>query len=277
MQEIESKPLSKIITYLILIFAVFVSLFPFYFMFVSSTHTSSDILSVPPKLMLGLNLLNNYNKLNDEINVGKIFFNSIFISVTYTILTLLLDSIAGYVLAKFDFKGKTLFFGFILATLMIPNQVLLVPLFSMMNKIGWANSYQAVILPSLANAFGIFLMRQNMWAFPTSLIEAARIDGYGELSIFFKIVLPTMKPALGALGIYMFMSQWNNFMWPLIILSTKDMYTFPVALASLSGLQRKDFGMIMLGSAIATIPIMIIFLLFQKQFISGILEGSLKD
>lgn len=267
----------KTINYIILIVAVLVSLFPFYMMFVSATRSTGEILSFPPKLTFGTNLAKNFTKLNSEIDIGRVLFNSLFISITYTVLTLILASSAGYALAKFKFKGKNLIFSIILITIMIPGQVLLVPLFSMMNKIGWANSYQAVILPSLANAFGIFLMRQNMMSFPDSLIEAARIDGYNELSIFFRIVLPNMKPALGALGIYMFMSQWDSFMWPLIILGTKDMYTFPIALASLNGLMRKDYGAIMLGSTIATLPIMITFLIFQKQFISGILGGSVKE
>lgn len=268
--------LTKIVTYTLLFIVVFVSLFPFYMMFVSSTLSNKEILTERPRLIFGLNLINNYKNLNEKFDVVKILFNSIFITITYTVFSLLLHSMAGYALAKFEFKGKNLIFSIILITLMIPLQVLLIPLFKMMNSIGWQNSYQAVIVPSLANAFGIFLMRQNMISFPDSLIEAARIDGSGEFSIFFKIVLPTMRPAIGALGIYNFMAQWGNFMWPLIILSTKDKYTLPVALAALEGLQRKDFGMIMLGSTIATIPIMIIFLIFQRQFISGMLGGSVK-
>lgn len=267
----------KIATYLALSVTVFISLFPFYFMFISSTHTTGEILSLPPNLLPGANLSKNLAHLNEEFSMARVFFNSMFMSVVYTILSLLLDSMAGYALAKYRFKGRDALFSIILVTLMIPTQVLLVPLFSMMNRIGWANTYQAVILPSLANAFGIFLMRQNMISFPDSLIEAARIDGYGEFSIFFKIVLPIMRPALGALGIYMFMAQWNNFMWPLIILSTKNMYNFPVALATLNGLQRIDYGAIMTGSTIATIPIMAMFLVFQEQFISGIMEGSIKQ
>lgn len=272
----EGGTLVKITTYGLLFIVVFMSLFPFYMMFVSSTLSNNEILTERPRLIFGSNLINNFNNLNEKFSVIKIIFNSTFITVTYTFLSLLLHSMAGYALAKFQFKGKNLIFSIVLVTLMIPLQVLLIPLFKMMNSIGWQNSYQAVIVPSLANAFGIFLMRQNMISFPDSLIEAARIDGTGEFGIFFKIVLPTMRPAIGALGIYNFMFQWGNFMWPLIILSTKDMYTLPVALAALEGVQIKDFGVIMLGSTIATIPIMIIFLIFQRQFISGMLGGSVK-
>lgn len=264
------------LTYIFLAIIVFVSLFPFYLMFTSATLSNSEILSETPKMFFGDKLLDNYNKVNARMDMKKVIVNSLVISVSYTLLSILLHSLAGYTLAKFEFKGKKIIFGAILITLMIPIHVMLIPLFNMMVKLNWQNTYRAIILPSLANAFGIFLMKQNMQSFPDSLIESARIDGCGELSIFFNIVLPTMKPALGALGIYNFMAQWSNFMWPLIILRTKDMYTLPVALAALEGLQRKDYGMMMFGSSLATIPIIIIFLIFQRQFISGIMGGSVK-
>lgn len=212
----------KIFTYVFLTVAVFVSLFPFYFMFASATNTNAQILSVSPKLTFGTNLMENFANLNKKLDIGRVFLNSLIMTVSYTGLSVLLHSMAGYALSKYDFKGKGLLFGFIMMTMMIPGQVMYVPLFTLMNKIGWANTYQAVVLPGLANAFGIFLMRQNMLSFPTSLIEAARIDGYGEIGIFFRVVLPNMKPAIGALGIYMFMSMWNNFMWPLIIRDKVD-------------------------------------------------------
>lgn len=273
----DAKKGTKIIIYIFLVLAVVISLFPFYVMFVSSTLKTGEILSAPPKLTIGTNFKENLNNLKDKINIGRVIFNSLFITITYTILTLILNSMAGYALAKYDFKGKKLLFAIIMGTMMIPAEVLYIPQFTMMTKIGWQNRYEAIIVPALANAFGIFLMRQNMLSFPTSLIEAARIDGCGEFSIFFKIVLPNMKPALAALGIYNFMGQWGNFMWPLIILSSNDMYTLPVALASLDGLMYKDYGMMMLGATISTIPILIMFLLFQKQFISGLMGGAVKE
>lgn len=267
----------KIITYGLLLVAAFVSLFPFYLMFVSSTLSTGDILKIPPTLSVGSNLMVNMESLKDKTDIWRVVFNSVFISVVYTILTLVLDSLAGYALAKFHFKGRNLIFALIMGTMMIPAQVLYIPQFTMMTSIGWANKYRAVIVPALANAFGIFLMRQNMMSFPTSLIESARIDGFNEFSIFFRVVLPNMKPALGALGIYNFMAQWGSFMWPLIILSTDDMYTLPVALASLNGLMYKDYGMMMLGASIATIPVIVMFLSFQKQFISGLMGGAIKE
>ncbi len=270
------KLAAKVLTYAFLGGLALVSLFPFYLMFTSATLETGEILSASPRLFFGTNLAANWAHLGEKIHTGRVLFNSLLIAAVYTALTLFLDSLAGYALAKFRFRGRGVLFAVIILTLMIPNQVLLVPLFTMMNKLGWQNTYGAVILPSLANAFGIFLMRQNMLNFPDAIIESARIDGCGEFSIFLRIVLPSMKPALGALGIYNFISQWGNFMWPLIILGTKDMYTFPVALASLNGLQRTDYGMVMLGSTLATIPIMLMFLVFQKQFVSGVMGGSVK-
>ena len=256
--------IKKIGIYLFLILAAFLSLFPFYFMFVSGTNTNQDILAAPPRLLPGSMLAEN--------------FSVLFISIVFTVLALMLYSAAGYVLAKFDFKGKGLIFGFIMVSMMIPPQVMYVPLFQLFVATNMTNTYVAVILPALANAFGIFLMRQNMMNFPTALVEAARIDGYSEFGIFCRIVLPNVKPALSALVLYMFTSMWNNFMWPLIVLETKDMYNFPVALAVLDGNPtNKDFAVILLATAIATLPILIIFMVFQKQFVAGVMGGAVKE
>ena len=175
----------KIVTYIVLIVATFISLFPFYFMFVSATNTHSDILSASPRLIFGSNLAENFKNLNERLDLVQILFNSCILTFTYTFLSMLIHSMSGYALAKFNFKGKGLCFGVIMVTMMIPGQVMYVPLFTLMNRIGWANTYQAVILPALGGAFGMFMMRQNMLSFPTSLIEAANeinaeLDRYVE-------------------------------------------------------------------------------------------------
>ena len=270
--------IKKLSIYIFLIVAAFLSLFPFYFMFVSGTHTNQEILAAPPKLFPGTMLAHNFSILIEKMDIFRVAFNTIFISVIFTLLALILYSSAGYVLAKFDFKGKGLIFGFIMISMMIPPQVMYVPLFQLFVSVNMTNTYPAVILPALANAFGIFLMRQNMMNFPTALVEAARIDGYSEFGIFCRIVLPNVKPALSALVIYMFTSMWNNFMWPLIVLETKDMYNFPVALAVLDGNPtNKDFAVILLATAIATLPILFIFMVFQKQFVAGVMGGAVKE
>lgn len=270
--------IKKVLTYIFLYVMVIISLFPFYFMFVSATNNNRQILSIPPKLTPGTELLTNLANLNEKIDLLRVAFNSIFMAVVFTVLAILLYSMAGYALTKFQFRGKKLFFTIVMITLMMPPQVTYIPRFMLISRIGWVDTYQSVILPLLANGFGIFLMRQNMMAFPDALLEAGRLDGCSEFRLFFGIVMPNMKPSIAALGIYMFMRSWNEFMWPLIVLNKTGMQTLPVALSVLNGGHwRTDYGVIMLGAAIAVLPIMVIFLLFEKQFIAGIMGGSIKE
>jgi lactose/L-arabinose transport system permease protein len=275
---VDSKSKIKtILSYSIIIIGVIVSLFPFYWMFIGATNSSADIFSFPPKMVPGNSFMKNLSALNEQIDLPRVIFNSFFVAITYTIFTLALSSITGYAFAKFEFKGRNYLFGAILLTMMLPGQATMIPLFDIMKAFGWLNSYKAVIIPGIASAFGIFLMRQNMLKVPDSLIEAARIDGCGEFAIFYKIVLPTMRPSIAALGIYMFMAQWGNFMWQLIVLNDSSMKTLPVALSSLVGLSRVDYGQVLLGASLSTLPVIAIFLILQKQFISGILGGALKE
>lgn len=275
---VDSKnKIKTILSYSIIIVGVIVSLFPFYWMFIGATNSSADIFSFPPKMVPGKSFMKNLSALNEQIDLPRVIFNSFFVAITYTIFTLALSSITGYAFAKFEFKGRNYLFGAILLTMMLPGQATMIPLFDIMKAFGWLNSYKAVIIPGIASAFGIFLMRQNMLKVPDSLIEAARIDGCGEFAIFYKIVLPTMRPSIAALGIYMFMAQWGNFMWQLIVLNDSSMKTLPVALSSLVGLSRVDYGQVLLGASLSTLPVIAIFLILQKQFISGILGGALKE
>ncbi|RNB87173.1 carbohydrate ABC transporter permease [Brevibacillus fluminis] len=268
--------MKKLSVYTLLLIATVVSLVPFYWMFINATHQSGEIFSVPPNFLPGDSLVDNYTNLQGNINISGVMMNSLIITVIYTVLSVLFCSMAGYAFAKFRFRGRDQIFFLLLLAIMIPSQVTLIPLFQMMVKLQWLNTYQAVILPTLANPFGIYLMRQNMKAIPDELLEAARVDGCGEWRIFFTMILPVMRPALAALAIFMFMSQWNNFVWPLLVMSDKSMYTLPVALSTLVGFTRIDYGQVMLGTTISTLPIMAFFLLLQRQFISGLLGGSVK-
>jgi lactose/L-arabinose transport system permease protein len=255
----------------------FVSLFPFYWMAVASTNSTADLFRSPPPLLPGGQLLKNLQRLEEEIGFGRVVVNSLVIATLYTLLSAALSAMAGYGLAKFRFRGRGILLALILATMMIPFQVTLVPLFQMMATLGWINTYQAVILPFAANAFGIFLMRQAFLGFPDEIIESGRIDGAGELRIFWGLVVPSVRPALAALVIYTFMSQWNAFIWPLLVLGQEDLYTIPVALNTLIGQSRVDYAGLMLGSFVGTLPIIVVFLLFQRQFISGLLGGAVKQ
>jgi lactose/L-arabinose transport system permease protein len=271
------KRSGKIGLYGLLIAGVLLSIAPFYWMLVGSTLPSGEIFRLPPKLLPGEYLAKNFQSLNESLGFAKIFWNSLFIALVYTVVSTLISSMAGYAFAKFNFKGKNLFFFIILCTLMIPSQVTLIPLFEMMVTFNWLNTYQAIILPTLASPFAIYLMRQNMKAVPDSIIEASRVDGAGELKIFFTVILPVTRPAMAAVAIFLFMSQWNSLLWPLITLNSKEMFTLPVALSSIIGMARIDYGQLMLGTTLSTVPIMIFFLLLQKHFISGILGGAVKE
>ncbi|MFF2616696.1 carbohydrate ABC transporter permease [Kitasatospora sp. NPDC058046] len=252
------------------------SLVPFAWMLIASTHSSSELFHSPPPFLPGGNLLRNLAHLQETIGFGRVMLNSLGIAVVYTALSSLLSAMCGYGLAKYRFRGRGLLLGLVLATMMIPLQVLLVPLFQMMASLGWIDTYQAVIVPFLANSFGILLMRQGFLDFPDELLESARIDGSGELRTFYQVVLPCVRPQLGALVIFTFMGQWNGFIWPLLMLNTEDKYTVPVALNTLTGLTHVDYSGLMLGSFLATLPLMVLFLLFQRQFVAGLLGGAVK-
>ncbi|MFP4643138.1 MAG: carbohydrate ABC transporter permease [Spirochaetales bacterium] len=272
------RVVTSIALHIVLLFGALISLFPFYWMFIGATKVTSEIFRVPPSFLPSEHLVANVTRLVERLTFTRVVWNSLAIAVVYSVLTVFLCSLAGYAFAKYRFKGRNVMFALILLTLMVPYQATLIPLFRLMTTVlGWGSTYRAVILPTTANVFGIFLMRQNMLSVPDSLIESGRIDGAGEFDIFARIVLPTMTPALSALTIYMFMFQWNNFMWPLIILSRDSMKTIPVALSGMvADGQVIEYGVVLAGTSIATIPIIVMFLFLQRQFISGILGGAVK-
>ena len=268
----------KVFTYVFLTIAALISLFPFYFMFVSATNTNAEILSATPKLIFGSHLVENFKNLNKKMDILRILMNSAIMTVTYTALSIVLHSMAGYALAKFEFKGKGLLFSLIMVTMMIPSQVMYVPLFTLMNNIGWADTYQAVVLPGLAGAFGIFLMRQNMLAFPTSLIEAARIDGSGEFRTFNTIVLPLMKPAIAVQAIFTFVANWNNYFTPALVLHDDKMKTLPILIAQLRSADflKFDMGQVYVTIAFSIFPVIIVYLFLSKYIVQGVAMGSVK-
>ena len=219
----------------------------------------------------------NYRNLWKTVPYGRYFVNSVFIATASTLLTLFFCSLGGYAFAKYQFRGQKILFGILLASMMVPFQVLLVPLFGLMYDIGWLNSYKAIIIPFSVGAFGVFLMRQFIVTIPSELLDAARIDGCSEFGIYYRIVLPIIKPALGALTIYSFLGSWNGYLWPLIILRDEAKYTLPIGLANLVGIYRQDYGMLMAGTLLSLMPIVILFLAMQREFVQGITLGSVKE
>jgi multiple sugar transport system permease protein len=230
----------------------------------------------PPPLLPVRFTLGNYRDLFERIGVGHYFLNSLGVATAITVLSLLVNTMAGYAFAKLHFGGRERIFGLLLAALVIPAQVTMLPLFLMMKQLHLVNSYGGVIVPALASVFGIFLVRQYARSIPDELIEAARIDGAGEARIFFQIVLPMLKPVLVTLAIFTFMGAWNDFMWPLIVLTDTSHYTLPVALASLSREHIQDVEMMMAGAVITVLPVLALFLALQRYYIQGLLLGSVK-
>lgn len=275
--ETRNKALWKFGGYIFLLTISIIILIPLYWMIVAATIPQSEFFSWPPRLIPGLHFLENFRALQENINFVRSIGNSVIIAVAYTILSLVLCSMAGFAFAKYEFRFKEPLFYFILATLVLPIQLLIIPLFLLMVQLDWTNTYLAVILPWAANPLGIFLMRQNMKAIPDSLLESARMDGATEFQLYYKIALPTMLPSLAALSIILFLFQWQAFLYPLVILRDPAMYTIPVALAELVGAQRVYFDQIMVATTLAIIPVFIIFLGLQKYFIKGIISGSVKQ
>jgi multiple sugar transport system permease protein len=230
----------------------------------------------PPPFLPSKLTLANYHELFARIGLGRNFANSVLVSGAITVLSLLVNTMAGYAFAKLRFAGRERIFQVLLAALVIPAQVAMLPLFLMMKGLGLANNFGGVIVPALATVFGIFLVRQYARSIPDELLEAARIDGASELRIFFQIVLPMLKPVLVTLAIFTFMASWNDFMWPLIVLTDQSQYTLPVALASLSREHIQDVEMMMAGAVITVLPVLLLFLLLQRYYIQGLLLGSVK-
>ena len=221
--------------------------------------------------------LEHYRTLFTRLDVARYLANSAFLAATVTLLSVAINALAGYAFAKLRFAGRERLFRALLGALVIPAQLATLPLFLLVKELGLVNSYGGVIVPGLASIFGIFLMRQYARAIPDSLLDAARIDGAGELRIFVSIVLPMARPILVALAIITFMGTWNDFLWPLIVLTDDEMYTLPVALANLLGEHVQDTELMMAGAVLTVLPVVALFMALQRYYIAGIMSGSLKE
>jgi len=273
-----ASPLVMTLLYIFLISFALIAAFPFYFMLVTSTHRTADILTIPPPLWFGGALLQNYRELVDALPFWLALRNSLAIATIHTTLVLFFCSLAGYGFAKFRFPGRDGLFAFLLATLMVPGVIGLIPSFVIMRELNWLDTWYPLIIPGIANAFGIFWMRQYIdGAIPNDLMDAARIDGAHEVRIYWNIILPVITPALAALAILTFMGKWNDFQWPLLILIEEKNYTLPVALSTLRSLRGTEIGVQILGATGAILPILVVFLLASRQFIAGITAGAVKS
>jgi multiple sugar transport system permease protein len=250
---------------------------PFYFMFVFATHERGNIFNMPPPLWFGSALLDNISILASRLPFWKNLGWSLYVGLASTALTLLFCSMAGYAFAMLEFRFKGLLFGLVMATLMVPSFMNMIPSFMVMDSLGWIDTHRALYLPGAASAFGIFLMRQFITAsVPKEMLEAARLDGCSEVGIYWRVALPLMKPALGTLGLTTFIASWNNFMNPLVLLRSAENYTLPLALRSLQSTTNTEWGALMAGSAIATLPLLVLFIFSSRQLIAGLTAGAVK-
>jgi lactose/L-arabinose transport system permease protein len=272
-----SEPM-RLLMYVFLGAGALVTLYPFYWTFTAATLTESEIFRSPPRLLPGSNFLSNLEALAASAPFLRALLNSVFVAGMTTVSTVFLSALAGYAFAKFSFRGRRILFAVVLGTLMLPTEIMIVPLFIIMLQLGWVDGYAALIVPYLVTGFGVFLMRQQMTGFPNDLLDAARIDGNGELGVFFRVVLPNMKAACAALGIVTFMSQWGNFLWPLVVISTPEKFTYPLMLASLVRQGGAvEYGPVMVAAVIGLVPLAMLFFFFQKYIVSGVFGGSLKE
>jgi len=267
---------SSLALYTVLVLGAFVSLFPFYWMIISSLKPKGDMFKFPPDLFPQVLTIQNYIELFKESIFLRNLGNSLFVAVCFTILSVFLCSLCGYAFAKMRFPGRGILFGVVIATMSLPIEATLLPLFNLMSKVHWVNTYWAVVIPFSAHAWAVFLMRQAMLDIPEDLLDAARIDGASEFQIYYRVVVPVVKPALGALATLQFLASWNDYIWPLIVLTEDKMMTVPVALALFKSGYFANYGSITAGAFVASLPILIVFFALQGFFVRGALFGSVK-
>jgi cellobiose transport system permease protein len=267
------------LTYLTLIVALVLSIFPIYFMIIGATATNDALNKVPPPFLPGSHFMTNLRAVweNQDANIGKGLLNSIIVSAAVTLSTVFFSTLAGFAFAKLKFKGKNVLLLFILGSSMVPVQLGVIPLYLMMVKFGWHNRLAAVIVPFLITSFGIFMMRQYAsQSVPDELIEAARVDGCSTWRIYWNVVLPALRPAAAVLAIFTFMQNWNDFLWPLVALQDPENPTVQISLRSLGTGYYTDYAQVFAGTAVAVVPLLVVFVIFGRQIIGGIMEGALK-
>lgn len=264
------------VAYAVLVVAALVSAFPFYWTIVAATRSNADLARTPPALLPGGNLMHNFRQVLDQADIGKALVNSLIVSGSVTVGTVLCSTLAGFAFAKLRFRGRNALLALTIGTMMIPPQLGVIPLFMVVAKLHWVDQLQAVILPGLVSAFGVFFMRQFLvQALPDELIEAGRVDGASTARIFWSIVVPIARPGMAVLAILTFMASWNDFFWPIIALSSQQP-TVQVALRQLGGGYVHDQSVIMAGTLLGTLPVLLVFGLLGRQIVGGIMQGAVK-
>ena len=271
-----NRGLAVVVVHGLLAGLVAVSLFPLLWMLSVSFMSPGEASTLPPPLLPAHPTLGNYRELFARLGMGRYVLNSLLIATTLTLGATLLNVMAGYAFAKLRFAGRERIFRSLVGALVIPAQVAMMPLFLLLKAMGLVNTLGGVIVPALAGIFGIYLVRQYAESIPDELLEAARIDGASEAAIFVRVIVPLLKPIIVTLAVFTFLASWNDFMWPLIVLTDETHHTLPVALAGLSREHVQDNELMMAGSVVTVLPVLALFLALQRHYIEGLLVGSVK-
>ena len=268
---------AKIVVHLCVLIGVVLSIFPFYWLVVMSTSTTAEIFGYPPKLTFGDSFVENVRNVVQSVDMLQALTNTVIVSGACALLVMFFDSLAAFAFAKFDFPGKNVLFVLLIATMLVPGSLSLVPSFILMSQIGWVGTLQALIVPGAANAFGIFLLRQMAaGSIPDELVESARIDGAGFFTTYWRIAVPLLRGGLAFLGIFTFIAAWNDYVWPLIVLVNPERQTLQTALQNLNSLYLTDYGMVMAGALISVVPLIGVFIIGSRHFIANIAAGAIK-
>ena len=276
MKHSGTKKLSDIFMVIFLCLGSAIMLYPFIYMILSSFKENQEIIRIPPTFLPEKPTFERYQLVLGEKNFGLFFWNSLWLTIVRTSIVLYSGAFFGYVFSKLRFRGKEALFLFILATMMVPWPVTIVPQYQMMSWFGWVGKYSSIIIPSLFSTFSIYMMRQFIDAIPNELIEAGVVDGAGQFSIFHFIILPNLTAAISALGIFQFLWAWDDYLWPFLMLQNMKMYTLPVGLSLFNGQYFNDNGGIFAASSVAVLPVMIVYLMFQNQLTEGIAATGIK-
>ena len=262
--------------FIVLILAGIVTVVPFVWMVLSSFKTNAEISSLHQTLIPQEFTFDNYTSLQSNFNFLRYFANSVFIAVVVTVLVIYISCLCGFVLSKYEFRGKNLIFSFVMMTMMIPWSVTIISRYTMFMKAGLQDTYLSLILPVMVSGFGIFMMKQDISALPDELLEAARIDGANEFSIFHKIVLPMSKNSISAIAIFQFLWVWEDYLWPYLMIDSEEKQLLAVGLSTFNGRYSTDYGGLFAATTISIIPVLIIYVIFQKRFVAGVAAGAVK-
>jgi len=270
------KILKIVMLHAFLLIIAMITVIPFVWMLVSSFAPNSDIVKIGGSFFPTMSTFQNYIMIQEKFNFMGMFANSLFIASTVTLIIIYTSAAVGFVFAKFQFRGRALLFSIVLATMMLPWAVTIIPRYEMMVNFGWLNSYKALIIPSIVSGFGIFMFRQAISQISDEILEAARVDGASDGLIFHKIILPMSRNTIASLAIFQFLWSWEDFLWPFLIINDEQKQLISVGLRQFNGQYGTDYGGLFAATSISIIPVIVVYLIFQKQFIAGIASGSSK-